>query len=311
MGHVAFCSVVRFALIMASFHSMLMRTDKSIAARLRNAAAEALPRLRRPLSDGQCLAAALVLTFGAYASVLRASGEPVAEAAGDSARNLAALAIAAAPVLFLLKGPVRRIGGLAELAVHCALALLFCFLWFFVLMVLMGLSSARGWSDFDVRPIFDIRASLWQVFQGLAVYAALASFTLARLRGAEALRAASTSDSVAVERAAPTANRYFVRKDGDALPIDTDRIILLRGADDYSEIVTSAGTHLVRLTLARFEGQLDPARFCRIHRSLIVNIGHVERFEPDGSGRMLVWMDNGERLRSSRAGATLLRSRMI
>lgn len=280
---------------------MLMRRSKSAATRL----AAALALLRRPLSNGQCASLALPILFFAYVLIFTLAGDSPRAAARDSSINVLALLIVAAPA-WLANVALRRVGGLAELALHGILALLFSFLWFFVLMVLIGLGSSRGWSDFDVRPIFDFRASAWQLAQGVTLYAALASMQAARLENAprDAPHGRDHEQS-------PRVSRYFVRKDGDALPVDLERVILVRGADDYSEIVTLAGTHLVRMTLEQFQQRLDPAQFCRIHRSLIVNLGHVERFERDGSGRMLLWMDNGERLRSSRAGASLLRSMII
>lgn len=287
-------------------NDMFVSREKAARLRSRRQVATGQNWLRRPLTDRQYYAAALIIVFLSYAAVFNQSGRAAFDAFEESARNVLALLLVCVPTTVIVAKYVRRIGGFAELVVHCALAVVFALLWFFALMIGIGLSSARGWADFDVRPVFDIRASLWQVFQGLAVYAALATFVESRINMREALQKANPASRV---RATPT--RYFVRDDGDALPIDVERIILVRGADDYSEVVTQAGTHLVRVTLDRFERQSDPGQFCRIHRSVIVNVGHIERFEPDGSGRMLVWMDNGERLRSSRSGATQLRARMI
>jgi len=88
-------------------------------------------------------------------------------------------------------------------------------------------------------------------------------------------------------------------------------IVSITGADDYAEVATLHGKHLVRLTLAEFEKALDGARFIRVHRSRIVNVDRVSRAEPAGGGRMLLHMENGEMISTSRAGARLLRDRVL
>ena len=64
-------------------------------------------------------------------------------------------------------------------------------------------------------------------------------------------------------------------------------------------------------TLGEMEETLDPAVFVRIHRSRIVNLDHVDRAEPAGGGRLLLHMDNGEVVSTSRGGAQELKSRAI
>jgi DNA-binding LytR/AlgR family response regulator len=65
------------------------------------------------------------------------------------------------------------------------------------------------------------------------------------------------------------------------------------------------------MTLAEFESRLDPQRFVRVHRSRIVNLDHVDRAEPAGAGRLLLHMDNGEVVSTSRGGAQELKNRAI
>ena len=94
-------------------------------------------------------------------------------------------------------------------------------------------------------------------------------------------------------------------------PIDVDTIVSISGADDYAEVTTLGGKHLVRMTLAEFEKSLDPSRFIRVHRSRIVNVERIARAEPAGGGRLLLHMQDGEAIAASRTGSRLLRDRVI
>jgi two-component system, LytTR family, response regulator len=115
----------------------------------------------------------------------------------------------------------------------------------------------------------------------------------------------------AADETRPGFSRYFIRSGDEIQPVDVDLIVSIAGADDYAEVATLKGKHLVRMTLAEFEKSLDPARFIRVHRSRIVNFERIVRAEPAGNGRMLLHMEDGEAIVASRAGSRLLRDRVI
>jgi two-component system LytT family response regulator len=52
--------------------------------------------------------------------------------------------------------------------------------------------------------------------------------------------------------------------------------------------------------MSTLEKSLDPDTFLRIHRSIIVNVGHIQELEPALHGEYLVTLQNGVRLRSGR-----------
>jgi two-component system, LytTR family, response regulator len=58
---------------------------------------------------------------------------------------------------------------------------------------------------------------------------------------------------------------------------------------------------LARDTIKRLAAQLDPAKFCRIHRSAIVNLSRIREMKPSVSGDYLLRLDSGIRLRLSRS----------
>ena len=65
-------------------------------------------------------------------------------------------------------------------------------------------------------------------------------------------------------------------------------------AEGYYVLVhTRRGRHMVRATLASFEGRLDPQRFIRVHRAAIVNL-HDVREVHDTGGLLLVLSDGSQ-----------------
>jgi two-component system LytT family response regulator len=102
--------------------------------------------------------------------------------------------------------------------------------------------------------------------------------------------------------AAPVYPRRFAVREGD-------RIVLVKATDleaveaagNYVMLVTRHHKHLLRLTLAEMERQLDPARFVRIHRSTIVNTDLVHEIRLDPHGDCDLSMENGATYRLSRA----------
>jgi two-component system, LytTR family, response regulator len=104
--------------------------------------------------------------------------------------------------------------------------------------------------------------------------------------------------------AAPTPGTYV-----DRVPVRMGtRICLVPVGDiDYCEAEANyvrlhAGgqSYLVRETLAGMEAKLDPSRFLRIHRSLIVQLARVESLEPLFHGDYLLRLRSGARLTSGR-----------
>ena len=106
--------------------------------------------------------------------------------------------------------------------------------------------------------------------------------------------------------------RYLTKQGDELVPVAVDDIVLIRGAQDYAEVTTEDGrTHLVRMSLSEFEDRLPDDRFVRVHRSTIVNIAHLGRAEPIGSGRLALHLAGGQMAEASRTGAQALRSLVL
>ena len=82
--------------------------------------------------------------------------------------------------------------------------------------------------------------------------------------------------------------------------VPVEQIDYCEADSNYVRIHAGAESYLVRETLAGMEARLDPARFLRIHRSLIVQTARVESLEPLFHGDYLVKLRSGARLTSGR-----------
>ncbi|MEP1422431.1 MAG: LytTR family DNA-binding domain-containing protein [Erythrobacter sp.] len=206
-------------------------------------------------------------------------------------------------------GVIRQVLG------HVALAALFSALWHWMILILVGIRDDGSATEFTVSAFFSDPALAWQLLQGVTIYTLVATLTYMREQGElPAFLGADDDlwpDASAQAETEPPMKRYFIRRGEDIQPIDIPQIISIIGADDYAEVTSAEGSHLVRTTLAKFESALDPEQFLRVHRSRIVNINKIDRAQPIGDGRMVLHMESGEDIQTSRSGAKSLRNRVI
>jgi two-component system LytT family response regulator len=115
------------------------------------------------------------------------------------------------------------------------------------------------------------------------------------------------------ERAAlggPYLYRLYSKTGNRIVPIAVDAILRLEAADYCVEAFCADGSHLLDLTLGDLESRLDPNRFCRVHRSHIVNLDHVAEMRRYDMRRLTIRMSDGTEVVASRAGSKNLRDRM-
>lgn len=94
--------------------------------------------------------------------------------------------------------------------------------------------------------------------------------------------------------------RLVVRKNGRLVLVGIDEVFRFSARENYVEIYTAAGNHLIRETLTHLEARLDPDRFVRVHRSDIINLEYIREFQPWTHGDYLIVLKTGDRLRMSR-----------
>ena len=96
--------------------------------------------------------------------------------------------------------------------------------------------------------------------------------------------------------------RVLIRDGAQVHVLPVERIDYVEAQDDYVCFVSEGRQYLKDQTLAAVEGQLDPARFVRIHRSYLLNIERIARVELYAKDSRVAILRDGRRLPVSRAG---------
>jgi two-component system, LytTR family, response regulator len=127
--------------------------------------------------------------------------------------------------------------------------------------------------------------------------------TLARLETLNDARDAARRVHAAVEsvRAQQPLRRVLVKSAGKVYAVRLEDVDSIQSAGHYLEMHAGSATHLVRGSIGWIETRLDPARFTRIHRSVIVNVDRIRELQPAFHGEFVVILQNGRRLRCSRS----------
>jgi len=95
-------------------------------------------------------------------------------------------------------------------------------------------------------------------------------------------------------------DRLPIRSGGRIVFLQTSDIRWIEAAGNYLKFVTKDESVLMRGTMANLEGELDPERFIRIHRSTIVNVAQVKELRPWYTGEYVVIMNGGKELTLAR-----------
>ena len=94
-------------------------------------------------------------------------------------------------------------------------------------------------------------------------------------------------------------DRLLVRVGAREVIVPTGDIDLIMADDVYAAVHAGGRRHLVRTTLDKLEGELDPSRFARVHRSYIVPVDRVVAIRRVGR-ELTVEMKNGATVPISR-----------
>lgn len=129
-----------------------------------------------------------------------------------------------------------------------------------------------------------------------------ARFSLALRRGVERVRQGSGKS------AAPP--RFAIRSVGSVLFVGVPEIDWVEAQDYYVSLHVGKASHLLRRSMTDVASELDPAQFCRVHRSAIVNLSRVRRIDvlPDGGHQVL--LNDGTELPLSRRYRKELEARL-
>ena len=125
-----------------------------------------------------------------------------------------------------------------------------------------------------------------------------------------ASRAASRGATSGAEPSRGHLSRLLVRRGERTIIVPVRDVRWMRSDGNYVELHTGQGTELLRETLAQLEARLDPARFVRIHRRVIVAIDHVRELQPWFGGDQVLYLKDGTKLKVSRTRREAVASRL-
>jgi two-component system, LytTR family, response regulator len=100
--------------------------------------------------------------------------------------------------------------------------------------------------------------------------------------------------------ATPFLERIAVEMRGQVRVVPVEAIEYITASGPYAEIHVGDKTYIIRERMQTLEERLDPARFFRIHRSVIVRLDRIEALLREPGGDYAVQLKSGARLSVSR-----------
>ena len=104
--------------------------------------------------------------------------------------------------------------------------------------------------------------------------------------------------------------RVMIKVSGRVTLLKVDEIDFIEADGNYAKLHVGRKAHLLREKMHDLEGRLDPAKFVRIHRSVIVNLDRIKEMHPHFNGDYIVVLDDGRKLRLSRTRRENLEARL-
>jgi len=98
----------------------------------------------------------------------------------------------------------------------------------------------------------------------------------------------------------PWLEQLSIKKGNKTHLIAVNEVQYFRSQGAYVEVNSANKISLINTPLYELEASLDPARFTRIHKSLIICWKYMKEIESLVNGDFIVIMNNGEQLRGSR-----------
>ncbi len=95
-------------------------------------------------------------------------------------------------------------------------------------------------------------------------------------------------------REAPARPRLVIKDGGRVVFLPVDEIDWIESADYYAQLHAGRNAYLLRESLASLEARLDPARFVRVHRRVILNRDRLREVRERGRAYVALLADGTE-----------------
>ena len=108
----------------------------------------------------------------------------------------------------------------------------------------------------------------------------------------------------------PYLNRLMIKLASRVVLLKVEEIDWIEADGNYAKLHVGKKAHLLREKMQDLEAQLDPRRFVRIHRSIIVNLERIRELHPHFNGDYIVVLEDGRQLKLSRSRRETLEARL-
>ena len=94
--------------------------------------------------------------------------------------------------------------------------------------------------------------------------------------------------------------RLTIKLTGRTILLPVDEIDWIETHGNYLKVHAGRESHLIRATMQSLETKLNPEKFVRVHRSVIVNVEKIKEIYPRSNGDQDLVLQNGQQLMLSR-----------
>ncbi len=91
-------------------------------------------------------------------------------------------------------------------------------------------------------------------------------------------------------------DKIVVKAEGRVRFIPTSEILWIESDANYLKLHTQRDSAMIRETMANFSKKLDPSKFLRCHRTVIVNSEHIKELKPWFNDEYVAILHNGTQL---------------
>lgn len=218
--------------------------------------------------------------------------------------NIVPIALIGVSVRLLVRRYLINLPLVGQLSAHLLLAILFTHIWY--LLVLVSASFRLDWlaSGITLSPFYEA-ATLWQLLQGIVIYAALQGLIYGRclqerLQDTELRLEAALQNEP--NRTGDTTAAVFVKEDGEFRQIDLEDLSHIEADGDQVLLHTKRGQFSCNKALSEYAQKLEHSGYIRIHRSHLVRGTAILAAEPTGDGRLSIHLKSGTTIIASRSG---------
>jgi two-component system LytT family response regulator len=108
----------------------------------------------------------------------------------------------------------------------------------------------------------------------------------------------------------PYLTRLMVKLASRVVLLKVSEIDWIEADGNYAKLHIGRKSHLLREKMHDLEAQLNPKKFVRIHRSIIVNLDRIKEMHPHFNGDYVVVLEDGAQLKLSRSRREHLEARL-